>query len=153
MSLHCLLLCAVMVLICATEEVCAEDRGVGLGVVVGEPTGISLKAWVSARNALDAGLAWSFGRGGRVHIHADYLFHLFGELKIHKDIVPYLGLGGRLAVGSGDEHLGIRIPFGMVWWPREVPLDLFVELAPIVDLTPSTKLRANAGIGVRYFFQ
>src|SRR5690625_2305144 len=36
--------------------------GVGIGFMVGEPTGLSLKSWTGGNNAFDMGLAWSLGR-------------------------------------------------------------------------------------------
>ncbi len=43
----------------------AQDRDFGLGVIIGEPTGISAKLWTSPINALDFGLGWSYG-GDRI---------------------------------------------------------------------------------------
>ncbi len=37
----------------------AQDRDFGIGVIIGEPTGISAKLWTSPVNALDFGLGWS----------------------------------------------------------------------------------------------
>jgi len=39
----------------------AQERGFGLGVIIGEPTGISAKLWTSPVNAFDFGLGWSIG--------------------------------------------------------------------------------------------
>lgn len=50
---------------------------IGLGVIVGSPTGLSFKTFTSETNAFDAGLAWSVGRYDAVNIHADYLWHHF----------------------------------------------------------------------------
>ena len=38
----------------------AQDSGIGLGIILGEPTGVSLKSWVGRREALDVAVAWSF---------------------------------------------------------------------------------------------
>ncbi|MEE9501339.1 MAG: hypothetical protein V3V48_04650, partial [Candidatus Aminicenantaceae bacterium] len=53
----------------------AQDRGFGLGIILGEPTGVSFKNWVGRREAFDVAVAWSFEGEGAIHIHADYLFH------------------------------------------------------------------------------
>lgn len=38
----------------------SQSSGTGLGIIVGEPAVMSFNHWVSTRNAIDAGLAWSF---------------------------------------------------------------------------------------------
>jgi len=38
-------------------RVISQNSGVGLGVIVGEPTGISAKVWISNNSAFDAGVA------------------------------------------------------------------------------------------------
>jgi len=35
-----------------------NTEGTGIGFMVGEPTGLSLKTWTGGNNAIDAGLAW-----------------------------------------------------------------------------------------------
>jgi len=144
----------VFVLLC-TAPLCAlaQDRGFGIGVILGEPTGISAKYWVSTRNALDAGLAWSFRHKGYVHIHADYLWHVPLKIEGVNQLAFYVGIGGRLGISSGSALLGARIPIGLVYWPQSVPLDLFLEVAPILDLTPATEFSVNGGVGIRFYFR
>ena len=145
----CCWLAGFLMLIAGTESL-AQEKGFGLGVILGEPTGVSGKSWVSQRNAVDGGLAWSFGDNGSIHIHADYLWHFGGTIESSERITPYVGVGARVAAGNGGVF-GIRVPVGLVWWPRNAPIDVFVELVPIVDLAPATELRANGGVGVRFY--
>ena len=129
----------------------AQSRGFGVGIILGEPTGVSFKGWVSQENAIDGGLAWAFGKGGRFHLHADYLWHFNLNMAAGEDFRFYTGIGGRFAAGS-DAIFGARIPLGLVWLPKGAPLDVFVEIVPILDLAPATKFRGNGGIGARFFF-
>ena len=62
----------VILLILANSASVSQDRGFGLGIIVGEPTGVSMKGWLTATTAVDGGLAWSFVKGTSFHIHADY---------------------------------------------------------------------------------
>jgi hypothetical protein len=121
-------------------------------MILGEPTGVSGKAWISQRNALDFGLSWAFGKSGYVTIHADYLWHFGGVIRAEERIVLYTGIGGRFGLPGEKGLLGMRIPFGAAFWLREVPLDIFLEVAPILDLIPATGLSGNGGLGARYFF-
>ena len=130
------------------------SRPTGLGILIGEPTGVSFKHWVSRKNAFDAGLAWSFaGSGDDIHIHADYLWHT--PLRSRDPAVRrtnfYIGVGGRVRF-ENDSRFGARVPFGLEHFIKDAPLDIFIEVAPILDLAPATELSANGGIGLRYFF-
>lgn len=145
-------LALVCLLAAGPARLVAQDRGAGAGIILGEPTGLSGKLWVSDRNALDAGLSWAFGRSGYFTIHADYLWHFADLLRSSERLVPYAGIGGRFGVPREKGLLGVRVPVGLTFWPRGVPLDVFLEVAPILDLIPATELSGNAGIGARYFF-
>lgn len=150
---HCILVVIALIL-CSTLSQ-GQNKGFGAGIILGEPTGLSGKYWLSNRTAVDAGLAWSFLKGGSLHIHGDYLWHVFDALKIEKETIPlYFGLGGRLKLGGKDGgRLGVRIVGGVDFLVHTVPLDIFLEVAPIMDLVPATQLGLNGGIGVRFFFK
>ena len=143
----------------------AQDRGFGLGVIIGEPTGLSAKYWLSHDNALDFGLGWSVGsnwvgrdrghdyRGRRVHFHMDYLWHSFNAIHSNQRFPLYYGIGGRLNTGTGyDESLALRGVIGIVWLPLNTPADIFIEVVPSLELLPGTGFGLDAGIGARYYF-
>ena len=130
----------------------SQDSGFGAGILLGEPTGLSAKAWVSRQNAVDFGLAYSFRRDGYFHLHGDYLWHFPRAIQSPERIPLYTGIGARLAVGKGSGVFGIRIPFGIAYWLSEAPIEFFLEIAPILDLAPATELSGNGGIGARYYF-
>jgi hypothetical protein len=48
--------------------------------------------------------------------------------------------------------MGVRFPFGLNYIFEKQPLEVFYEIAPILDLVPSTKFGLNSAVGVRYFF-
>lgn len=131
----------------------SQTRGFGLGIIVGEPTGISAKYWLSSQNALDFGLGYSFVRKGRLHFHMDYLFHHQNIFQAEENFALYYGPGFRLRTVEGDDaRLGARFGVGLVWLPRNAPVDVFVEIAPILDIIPATRFQVNAGLGFRFFF-
>ena len=130
----------------------AQHRGTGLGIIVGEPTGISFKYWTTSTTAFDAALAWSFIDEGAFHIHADYLLHSFYLITVPEGKLPfYYGIGGRLKT-SGDTRFGVRVPVGLDYLFQTAPVDIFLEVVPILDLTPKTDFKINAALGARYFF-
>lgn len=129
----------------------SQDSGLGLGIMVGEPTGLSAKMWTSEKTAIDAGLAWSFVGSGYLRVHADMLVHNF-FIDVDKGQLPfYFGLGAKLLLAS-DLGLGIRIPVGLAYLFESAPFDVFVEIVPGLDLLPGTDFGIDGAIGVRYFF-
>jgi hypothetical protein len=138
----------------------AQTRGFGIGVILGEPTGLSMKFWTSSNTAVDIAAAWSFINGSAVHVHADYLYHNFKLVKLDYDTLPfYIGIGGRIKFNEHDDeenendiHLGVRIPVGLEFLPSKISFDFFIEIAPLLDLIPNTDFGFNGGIGFRYFF-
>jgi hypothetical protein len=141
-----------------------QERHFGLGVVVGEPTGISAKYWTTPSNALTFGVGWYhqavvwvgphryYYAGTRLHIHADYLWHSFEAIQSTERFPLHYGIGARLETGNAfPGSFGVRGVVGLSWLPRGTPLDVFLELAPTLFLAPSTGIGMGAGIGVRYF--
>lgn len=130
----------------------SQDKDFGLGVILGEPTGISAKKWLDDKSALDGAVAWSFATPSSFHLHADYLYHDFNIFDVKKGKLPlYFGIGFRIRIGDED-RIGIRIPVGICYLFEKSPLDIFFELGPVLDLTPATKLRLTSSVGIRYFF-
>lgn len=155
------LLLAFFLLAGLSHRVPAQDRGFGLGIVIGEPTGISLKNWQGRTTALDGAIAWSFAGNDFIQLHGDYLSHNFSLLKVEEGQLPfYYGIGGRIKFTSGDNNkdnadktrLGVRLPLGLAYLFEKVTLDIFVEVVPVLDLVPETQFDLNAAIGIRYFF-
>ena len=144
----------------------SQDSGFGIGVILGEPTGISCKLWITAASAFDCGVAWSFIRGEndieqseegsllRLAFHVDYLFHFINVLEVPTGILAfYCGGGGRIKVLDTGVVIGIRIPLGMTYLFEKVPLDIFFEFVPIMEIYPGTIPTGNGGIGIMYFFK
>ncbi len=126
--------------------------GFELGVILGEPTGISAKLWFDRNTALDGALSWSLRDNDKLHIHADFLWHDYTLIKNSSGLLPvYYGIGGRIILAD-DAHLGVRVPIGISWLLGGAPLDLFIELAGILDIVPDLDFDLNGGIGIRFIF-
>jgi hypothetical protein len=161
----------VTLLVCvAVLSAKAQESGFGLGIMLGEPTGLSAKVWTGGDNALAFGLAWGgLGRGGYFHAHGDYLFHNFNVINVSKGkMALHYGPGIRLRTwGSGRywnngryyearggyTRLGVRFPVGLTYLFSGAPVDIFLEAAPALDLTPSTSFDVDAALGFRYYFK
>ncbi|MCH8557060.1 MAG: hypothetical protein LAT84_04525 [Balneolia bacterium] len=126
----------------------------GLGVMLGEPTGVTGKLWTGGNTAFAGGVAWSFSGRSSLHMHLDYQINNFNLIQVERGTMSfYYGLGGRFLIREDrDDKLGVRIPLGLSYFFSNDPIELFMEVAPVLDLAPSTDFSANGGIGVRYYF-
>jgi hypothetical protein len=133
----------------------------GIGVILGEPTGISAKKWITGKLAFDAAAAWSFSGDNSMHLHADYLIHNFGAVRTDAwtgRLPLYYGLGGRIVLGDHDQSdndgiwIGVRVPLGISCLFTEAPFDIFAEIVPIFNIIPDTDFDVDAAVGVRYYF-
>ena len=125
----------------------------GIGISLGNPTGLNGKYWLDSSRAVDAGLAWSMGKGQDFSLHSDYLLQKEAAFYFN-DIHPldfYYGIGGRMEFADEIE-LGVRIPFGLAHRLQAESADVFGEVAPIFDLVGRTGLEMHLVIGGRYYF-
>lgn len=139
------------------------NKEFGLGFMFGVPTGLSGKWYLSRDTALDFGLGvWGRRRGYRdsLHIHADFLWHPVVLAKAQPFWVPlYFGVGGRWVAFDNDfgnsGYLGVRVPGGIMLDFQNVPIDIFFEIAFVLDvIVPNNADHAdfNGAIGLRYYF-
>ena len=126
----------------------------GAGVMVGEPTGASLKYFFSDTFAVDGGIGWAFHNETDFHLHSDALWHLNDLFDTNNgQFSLYFGVGARVKFREdAEDRIGLRIPMGVSYKFDRAPVDIFVEAAPIIDFTPSTDGSFSAAIGVRYWF-
>jgi len=132
----------------------AEENNLGLGVILGNPTGITGKYFLDAESAIDAGAGWETSGDNRFHVYADYLYHINDLFDVGKGSLPlFFGVGLRfISIEDDDDELGIRLPVGLEYVFPKLPIRLFGELVPVLDLTPDTEFSLDGGVGIRYFF-
>lgn len=141
------------------------NKTVGLGFMVGAPTALAFKYYLSGDTALDAGVGVIQGVGRRdgLHVHADFLWHPAVLASSEPFLLPlYVGMGGRVfdfddeETGDDDLSVGARVPVGIMLDFNNVPIDVFFELALVVDfIVGDGDARADFGgaLGFRYYFQ
>ncbi len=149
-----------------TEELGGEsaraDKGTfGLGLILGEPTGICAKLYLQDDQAIQAAVGSAF-LGGGLQIHADYVFHPYILQTRDSFVLPvYVGPGVR-AISYDDGRdgrffaLGARAVGGLMFDFTEIPLDAFVEVAGVFEFAfeedEGFGIQLNAGAGARYYF-
>lgn len=129
-----------------------SNHNVGLGLMIGEPTGLSFKLWSKPTMAWDAGAAWSFINGGYFQIHGDFLLHNFNLFRVETGRMSlFYGLGARMKFAE-DFTVSLRIPVGIAYEFDKTPMEVFLEVVPMIDLVPATEFQMAGAIGFRYYF-
>jgi hypothetical protein len=144
------------------------NKTFGIGLELGAPTGLTGKYFLSADRALDFGFGTIYNYFDRYgfHIYGDYLFHPVSLLATDAFELPlYVGLGVRLwdfedrRVEPDDEAfaIGFRVPVGVAFDFNTVPIDIFVQLVPVLDFFSGYTRRSvyidiEPSFGFRYWF-
>jgi hypothetical protein len=127
----------------------------GAGIIVGEPTGASLKYWLNDMMAVDGALGWSFRDDSDFYLQSDVLWHNFNLIPVSSGRAPvYFGVGGlvRFRDDNHDDQVGIRVPVVVSYMFDNAPVDVFVEIGPALDVAPDVQGEITGGVGIRYWF-
>ncbi len=124
----------------------------GIGFVLGEPTGLSLKLWQST------GPSYVFVMGvegaSRFHFHTDFVWHFPLASDPSLDFLLFLGPSVEVEeVGTRDGEelaLGPRFVIGPELMFRKVPLDLFFDFAVGFHVVPEFNEDIDFGVGLRF---
>jgi len=115
----------------------------GIGFILGEPTGLSLRI----DNFPVIGVAWSLNN--YFHIHCDYWIK---TPHIKKGLFWYWGFGGKITsnIQSGNNlSFGMRVPLGLRYYPSK-RIEIFFEIAPGLIIIPETASDFDIGLGMRF---
>lgn len=143
------------VFVICSSFVCGQKSGLGLGLMLGEPSGLAGKYWFNENNALDFGIGTGFlGDNSGASFHADYLYHINDLIKWKYKSTFYYGFGLRMRFPAGSSTtIGVRGVAGIMMIVKNLPIDVFFELAPSFRLLPTTGLDFDIAIGGRYYFK
>ncbi len=141
-----------------------RNKSFGFGIMVGEPTALTIKIWTSKENALVFSLGNSYF--GSLRIGADYLWHFNS---FNSNIVNlYAGPGVAIGIGEsggwwyhdknrywykGRDEIsgGVRGVFGINIVPKRSPIEIFGEIGVMVGMLPSTHANLEGAIGIRFY--
>jgi hypothetical protein len=150
-----------------TAPAAAQSEGFGVGASIGvsngqgvasvNPVGLVGKGWLSDRQALAGKTSFFIGSDNISSywvIQGDYLFHNFNELEVDEGYLAlYVGAGAQFTVFEDtDNQFALRGPVGADYMLGSAPVDIFVEVAPTLNVTDPTSLRFDGAIGFRFFF-
>lgn len=145
------------------------NKTFGLGLEVGAPFGLTGKYFLESDRALQFGLGSIYHYRDRdgLHLYLDYLFHPVSLVSAEAFELPlYFGFGGRVwdfdhyrGRYENDDALaiGLRVPIGISFDFNNVPLDIFIQLAFVLDFYTGDYYRTiygdvNGSAGIRYWF-
>jgi len=127
------------------------NKTFGLGLELGEPTGLNGKFFFGPRIALDFGLGWIYEHyyyGDGLHLYADILFHPISFTSNPTFELPfYIGGGLRFwdfdycyratrnapCAYYGGSAIGLRVPVGIAFDFNKAPIDIFIQAVPTLD--------------------
>src|SRR3954462_2363907 len=52
-----------------------SNHDFGLGLIIGDPTGVTMKGFVTQDTAIDGAIGFAVLGGEDLHVHADFLWH------------------------------------------------------------------------------
>ena len=134
-----------------------------LGIALGTPSHISYQYNMDQQEAFNLGL--SYDSDHFIYMSGDYhwVIQSFGK----PYITPYVGIGAFVAIHTNNyddsRHdyygvnnpntvLAVRVPFGLEFRPKDVPLTVFGELGPSLTVSPNTAGFFQIALGVRFRF-
>ena len=130
-----------------------------LGIVLGDPTGLSGRFNLDSEHSLEGALAITSEHYHGLHLHGTYLwdqartFHLQNSNPFYM----YYGLGARIISIDRGEHdgeiaLAARAPIGLLIKINNPNLEFFGELAAALNVTPNVNADLDVAIGCRIRF-
>lgn len=137
-----------------------EGKRFGAGLYLGQPTGITLKGYLTEQLAINGVAAWSFTNNSFMVI-GDAVYDFFDiKTDSSKVNIPfYAGAGAIIAIngerGSGRTNgttAGVRVPVGVAFQWTNHPIEAFLEAAPGIRIAPNTQFQMTGGVGARYYF-
>jgi hypothetical protein len=134
----------------------SQGSGIGIGVMLGDPTGFSAKWWTSEKTAIDLGVGASFFSSyygyATFRIHGDFLLHNWSFDVAEDKLLVFFGGGLSTGISRYNFHLGIRAPGGVAWHFHSIPLEAFAEIVPGIEITPDFRFDFQSAIGARWYF-
>ena len=149
----------------------AQGGPFGLGIILGEPTGITGRYNMNRTNSVQGGISFNFDQW--FLLYGDYLYNwpgvFGGQNQFVANLTPYVGVGGLIVLSNRNEvetrkyryytttsssktAVGFRIPLGLEWRAPSFPLGVFLELVPGMTIVPGTNAFFQGGIGARFYF-
>lgn len=126
---------------------------VGVGLQLGEPSGLSVKVYNPQSVSYDFLAAYDLNEFFYVNGHGTYEAHLGSSSNAHAFFGPGAFLGVRDNEGDADDDVeaGLSATAGLSYVISRV--ELYARVTPRLALTPATEGDLGGGFGIRYYFR
>jgi hypothetical protein len=146
---------------------------VGIGFILGNPSGLSAKLPAGSINAFHLILAYNQNHGwgnrgwdnnecynnnydgdcnGRLYLGGDYVWYNYDAIPVSKGRLPFYYGPGIWTSVANDAAVGIRFALGLEYQFATAPFDIFLEIAPGIRVIPNTNGYVSSGLGGRFYF-
>lgn len=159
-----LAVCTPLLNISGAKAAAIPDNALGVGVSIGNTTGINAKRNFGTLSSL--GVSFSRALGQSYNLFAtDYTWHLMdgiGASGFLARISPYIGIGLGAKIRDTSAVTGApdrqrfaalaRVPAGLEWNPARVPVGVFGQVMPSFDFYPTFTGQLFGELGGRFYF-
>jgi hypothetical protein len=127
------------------------------GLVIGGPVGLTVASSVFERVSVHGLLGHLGKETGALLFALDAVYELpeiFGAIGDHGYTSTWFGAGLRYASGVEEQSatFGARVPFGVSYFLRAAPIELFASVAVGVNVVPEADTVIDGGVGIRLGF-
>jgi hypothetical protein len=150
-----------------------NNNGFSIGLILGDPTGVTLRSGLGDRSAIQAHVGFSPFPGDGLTVMLDWTYDVWDPLAGSSvlSLPLYFGVGGKAVWFTGayyvydHQHdlsnfynfgLGARGLVGLRASLIQAPIDLFIEVAPLSVLVilpnPGIYYDFDSAIGIRFRF-
>ncbi|MBN2401572.1 MAG: DUF3996 domain-containing protein [Spirochaetes bacterium] len=148
-----------LVMMISEYQLGAEPK-FGGGFILGDPSGLTAKLFLDEIYAVDCGIGPSAYDG--FYLYGDFMRHFPGLFPV-KELSLYIGIGAgfhnhdkqynnRRHDDDEGNSLEVRMPFGVEYTFKDVPVGIFLEIAPSTEIIPDFDFHLRGGTGARYYF-
>lgn len=134
----------------------AQSQGFAVGANLFSPAGVSAKYTLSESTAITGVVGFSLNDfNNSFTLQANFIKN--GEkdqFSLESGLLrSYFGAGLNLTFQEwGDTGVGLRVPLGVEYAIEQQPLEIYMDIAPTLDIQPNTAFYFSSSMGVRYFF-
>ena len=137
-------------------------EGIGVGIYMGAPTGLAALnvAYRKKKITRQLYLSWNFNNEN-VNVVVDQVWELIRATNKDGTTFPVYA-GGRVWGVFGDfsnalgftgysNNIGVGLPFGAIYQHEEVAIEAYLEITPIFQISPTSEVGVQGGVGFRFF--
>ena len=129
----------------------AQDKHWGVGILTGSANSANVLYQFSDKHSLN--LSGLFNTQRSFHMSLDFNSRNYEKTTVSHGKLPiYYGAGVEIWDTDNTESgfdFGIRIPAGLIYKPDSFPVEIFAELAPMINFDI---LRLQNQLGLRFLF-